>query len=267
MICWIGVNSASNFGENWPWPVRVHALGRFEIVVDGRALRFEGKAQHKPLALLKILVAAGERGQSAGKLIGLLWGSRPDGDGQKSLEITVHRLRKLLGGDLAVRVTDRNVALDARRVWVDAWSLERVLERCVSATESAPPDARSLASDAPVVLGLYRGPFLADDEDAAWQIPLCNRLWGRFQRFVLRLGQHWESSAKWDAECELYKRAVELDPLAESFYRGQMICLQAQGRRAEAIEVFRRCRQSLSIVLGVPPAPETERIYRQLLVS
>jgi len=253
--------------ENWPWPVRVYSLGRFEIVVDERVLRIEGKAQHKPLELLKILVTEGERGQSAGKSIDQVWRSRADGDGQKSLESTIHRLRTLLGHDSAVRVTDCNVALDARKVWVDAWWLERVLARCMSATDGAHPGARSLESSAPVVLGLYRGPFLANVEDAAWQIPLRNRLSGRFQQFVLRLGQHWESCANWKAASDLHSRAVALEPLAESFYRGQMVCLQARGRRAEAIEVFRRCRQSLSIVLGVRPAPATEQIYRQLLVS
>jgi DNA-binding SARP family transcriptional activator len=33
---------------------------------------------------------------------------------------------------------------------------------------------------------------------------------------------------------------------------------QAQGQRAEAIEVFRRCRQMLSVTLGVAPTGETE---------
>ncbi len=253
--------------ETWPWPVRVYTLGRFDIVVEGRLLRFEGKAQRKPIELLKILVAEGEGGKAAGKLIDLLWHDRPDGDGQKSLEITVHRLRKLLGCDSSVRVTDRNVALDPRRVWTDAWSLERILAKFMSPMDGTHADARSLESAAPVILDLYRGPLLVDDDHAIWQIPLRNRLSGRFQRFVLRLGQHWESCADWDRACELYRRAVELDSLAESFYRGQMVCLRAQGRRAEAIEVFRRCRQALSISLGVPPAPETEQVYRELLAS
>ena len=45
-----------------------------------------------------------------------------------------------------------------------------------------------------------------------------------------------------------------------------MTCLQAEGRRAEALEVFRRCRQMLSITLGIAPAPETEALYREMLV-
>jgi two-component SAPR family response regulator len=117
------------------------------------------------------------------------------------------------------------------------------------------------------VLSLYRGHFLAGDADEAWQIPIKNRLAGRFQRFALRLGDYWESRGEWGRAFELYARAVELDPLAETFYRRQMICLRAQGQRAEAIEVFRRCRQMLSVTLGLGPTCETEAVYRQLLAS
>ena len=90
-------------------------------------------------------------------------------------------------------------------------------------------------------------------------------LTGRFHRFVLRLGEHCEHGGQWTRAAALYQHAIELDPLAESFYRRQMICMQAEGRRAEALEVFRRCRQILSVTLGISPAQETESVHRQLL--
>ena len=115
------------------------------------------------------------------------------------------------------------------------------------------------------MLALYRGHFLEGEIEESWQIPTRNRLAGRFQRFVLRVGQHWESRQQWQRACELYERGIELDTLPESFYRRQMICLEAQGQRAEAIDVFRRCRQALSVTLGVAPTAETQAVYRQLL--
>lgn len=33
----------------------------------------------------------------------------------------------------------------------------------------------------------------------------------------------------------LYKQAVDVEPLAEELYRRLMLCLSAQGRRAEAL--------------------------------
>ena len=45
--------------ETWPWPIRIYALGRFEIQRDDQPLQFVGKVQRKPLGLLKAIVAFG----------------------------------------------------------------------------------------------------------------------------------------------------------------------------------------------------------------
>jgi DNA-binding SARP family transcriptional activator len=62
----------------------------------------------------------------------------------------------------------------------------------------------------------------------------------------------------------VYRRALEADNLAESLYRGLMRALAAIGDHAEAMNAFRRCRELLSIVLGVKPSAETERLYREI---
>lgn len=250
---------------NWPWPVAIHTLGRFELRVDGVSLRFEGKAQRKPLELLKIVIAEGERSIAVDRLISLLW-DNPDAGGRKAFDITVHRLRKLLGSEEALEITDRHLQLNTRMVWVDALALDNMLQGLVPTSDN-PPAIGLLEAAAVRVLNLYRGGFLAGDAEAPWQIAARNRFAGRFQRFVQRLGEHWESTAQWSRAAELYQQVIELDPLAESFYRRQMVCLLAQERRAEALELFRRCRQVLSITLALAPSPETEAVYRQLLAT
>jgi two-component SAPR family response regulator len=251
--------------ENWPWPVKIYTLGRFEVLKYGELLRFEGKAQRKPIELAKMLIALGGRDVPANKLIDLLWPEPSASDGQKAFDITMHRLRKLLGCDEALQVTSRSVSLNPQLVWVDVWALERRLAPLIPAVNAALPEIGMLELEATPIMNLYRGHFLPGEIEEPWQIGLKNRLSGRFHRFVLRLGEHWESRQLWPRAAELYQRAIELDPLGETFYRRQMVCLHAQGQRAEAIEVFRRCRQTLSVILGVPPTGETEAVYRQLL--
>jgi DNA-binding SARP family transcriptional activator len=46
-----------------------------------------------------------------------------------------------------------------------------------------------------------------------------------------------------------------------------MRALAATGNHAEAINTFRRCRELLSIVLGVKPSSETERLHREIRAS
>ena len=43
-----------------------------------------------------------------------------------------------------------------------------------------------------------------------------------------------------------------------------MRAFAATGDQAEALNAFRRCRELLSIVLGVKPSPETDHLYREI---
>ncbi len=52
--------------DRWPWQLRIYTLGRFGLIKDGEAMRFTGKIQQKPLALLKALIAFGGREVSEG---------------------------------------------------------------------------------------------------------------------------------------------------------------------------------------------------------
>ena len=248
-----------------PWPIEVHVLGRFDLMKDGKQFGPEGKAQRKPLALLKALVALGGAAVPESKLIEIVWAETLQGDAQTAFHVTVHRLRKLLGHDQAIHVSDRRASLDPKLVWVDLWALDSQLAAVIPVARATVPDGAQLERAAPAILELYRGHFLEGEPDAAWLLPVRNRLNGRFQRYVMRLGEHWEATREWPRAIELYERAVELDPLAEAFYGRLMACLSEQGRRCEAIEVFRRCRQMLSVTLGIKPAESTEAAYRDLL--
>ena len=59
-------------------------------------------------------------------------------------------------------------------------------------------------------------------------------------------------------------KGIEQDTLAEDFYRGLMRCHLALGAPANALRVYRRCRELLSIVLAVAPTAETEALHRKI---
>jgi len=105
-------------GESWPWPVKIHTLGRFSLQVDERPVPCHGKAQQKPLELLKTLIALGGRGIAKERLIDNLW---PDTEGDKALraldttcEETARRQREATElasrADLTLVVGDRESA-------------------------------------------------------------------------------------------------------------------------------------------------------------
>ena len=78
------------------------------------------------------------------------------------------------------------------------------------------------------------------------------------------VGQKLERAGDFASAVDVYRRALETDNLAESLYRGLMRALAATGDRAEAMNAFRRCRELLSIVLGVKPSAETDRLYQEI---
>jgi DNA-binding SARP family transcriptional activator len=45
-----------------------------------------------------------------------------------------------------------------------------------------------------------------------------------------------------------------------------MICWKTVGNRSEAAQAYRRCRQQLDALLGIPPSAETERVYQSVRV-
>jgi DNA-binding SARP family transcriptional activator len=83
----------------------------------------------------------------------------------------------------------------------------------------------------------------------------------------MRLGEELEQREDWSGAIDIYRRGLEADNLAESLYRGLMRALAATGDQAEAANVFRRCRELLSIVLGVKPSAETERLHQQIVAT
>lgn len=85
-----------------------------------------------------------------------------------------------------------------------------------------------------------------------------------FLAAVERLGGHLESRGELEAAAVLYARGTAADPLAETLYRRQMATLHRLGRQAEAVEVYRRCRQLLSVLIGGTPSAETEALRRQI---
>ena len=80
-------------------------------------------------------------------------------------------------------------------------------------------------------------------------------------------GAQLEHDRQWQQAIELYLRGLDADGLTESFYRGLMRCHQSMGRRAEALSVYRRMRQTLSVTLGIKPSPESEALHASLLGS
>ena len=243
--------------EAWPWPVKIHTLGRFEVIIDGKPLEFKGKAPRRIIQLLKFLVACGPGGTSEEKLIDILW---PDSDGDAahdSFSVSLHRLRQILGNEKALLLRDGCPRLDPNICWVDAHAFEELLAQ---EEGGGPGESEHLTEKA---LLLYKGPFLEESSEP-WLISCRERLRHRYLRAIRRRGEQLESAADFEGAANLYEKGLEADPLAEELYRRLMKCYNDAGRRGEAVSSYQRCKKILRSAMGIDPSPETEALHRTI---
>ena len=238
--------------EAWPWPVKIYTLGRFSLLRDGEPVTFAGKAQRRPLDLLKALIALGGRDVPQSRVAEALW---PDADGDSAaaaFDTNVKRLRRLLGRADAVTLSAEKVAVNPRVCWVDAWSFEREVK---TAADDIAATERALSS--------YRGPFLGA-EVQEWSISLRERLQTRFLQGVRAIGANLESAKSWERAASLYERGLAADDLAEEFYQRLMICREQLGQRADALSAYARCERLLQSRLRIVPSAKTRELYERL---
>lgn len=249
--------------EDWPWPVKIYTLGRFELANDGKAVRFSRKVKKRPLAMLKLLIASGGRHVREDQIIDTLW-SESEGDlAHKAFGINLVRLRQLVGAEGAISYQDGLVTLDPHYCWVDVWAFERILGRAEGVIKEG--DRERAIPLMEKAIALYKGTFLADSQDYEWAVLLRERLRSKFLRYTGELGSIYENMGEFNKAIETLKKGIEVDHLAEEFYQRLMACYHRLGRRAEALVIYNNLRKIFSATIGLSPSPQTEAIYKTLL--
>ena len=247
-------------------PLTIFTLGRFTLLVNGVPADYGRKVPKRPLELLKAIIAQGGREVSTSRLTMLLW---PDVDGDKatgSFDTTLHRLRKVLGDDRVLVLKDGKLSLDANFCRVDVWALERLL----GSTKHIMRDAINASQISLMerltesLLGLYQEHFLANEEATSWSVSMRERLRNKFIHHLIEIGRFWESQGRWDQAIECYRKGIDVDDLVEVFYQRLMHCYLRTNRLSEGMAIYRRCCQTLSVILSLQPEPETESLYLAL---
>lgn len=247
--------------NNWPWHVRIKCLGHFELFKIDKPVEFSRKTQKKPVNLIKALIAFGAQDVPDEKLIEAIWPDAEGDAGHKSLTITLHRVRKLLGEDIVITKEGR-LTLDSKRIWTDVRAFEYTLDKFEQALiDNLINEHTHFVEQA---LSLYQGHFLADDLDCHWAIPMREKLRNKFIRCVEKYGTKLELAGKYDKAVYWYQKGLEIDMFAEQFYQRLMYCYEKLGRVSDAIEIYRQCFRILTTNLKVEPSKKTKEIYTGL---
>jgi DNA-binding SARP family transcriptional activator len=245
------------------WSVCIYTLGRFSLLKDGVCLRFEHKAQKRPIELLQTLIALGGRQVHQIQLEDALWSNASGRSAHQSFNMALHRLRHLIGHE-SLRLEEGKLTLDPLLCWVDVWAFERRIHNIEALRQQAatlPAEIYLLIKGA---IDLLQGQFLCHEIEQPWMLPLREKLRHRVQRLFTDLGRCLGREGRCEEAISLYHRALEIDPLAEEFYRHLMICYAALDRHPESLAAYHYCCKALYHQLNAPPSPLTEALLQAI---
>ena len=260
-------------GPSWPWPVRVTTLGEFRLEFKGQPYRPSHKAQDKPIELLKLLIACQALGREFAEkswIVERLWPEADPAGGRKSLDMAISRLRKLLECEDGVVVNEGRVQLSTRHVWIDITPLLRAFADVRVARDDHTTGRSRTAERAAVsvnaVLMHYKGPFFAGEDGPPWLIAGREAIAGVVRHALSTADAILGGAGDTDLipalqRAQLFDQASE--DLARSLMRAHLRC----GQPSEAIAVYRRLRDMLSLLMGLAPSSETEHIRKQALLQ
>ncbi len=246
--------------DRWPWPLALRGFGEFEVLLDDAPLaRGSGKTAQRPLDLLRALVAHGPTPLPVATATQWLWPDADAGAQRKSFDVALLRLRRLLGDARLLHLEGGRLWLDEQWCWSDVGALHALMHRIGSAHGAGLDQLQRWARQ---LLGLMRGPLLAG-EDADWVLAARERYRQRFVVTVAQLAAHMEPIDP-HAGIQLYQRALDVEPLAESLSRRLMRLHAQRGDHAEALRVWRTCSTMLMVSAGMGPSRETQALAAEL---
>ena len=253
-------------GPHWPWSVKVSTLGGFRLDIQGKRYRPTHKAQDKPLELLKLLVTCQALGRAAADKTWIgerLWPDATAENARKSLDMTIARLRRLLGDDETIVANEGRLQLSPDLVWTDIQLLRHALLQAQRRRDEKVAGNKLVMAEAAAtvtaVLQLYEGPYLQDEEGPPWLLAGREAIATAVRQALLTTDLILDGSVD-EMLIPALEKALAADPASEDLARALMRALLRCGRHSEAVQVYRRLRQMLSLLLGIAPSAETDHI-------
>ena len=235
----------------------VRALGPVQIARGTVPLVW---ASAKPRELLLFLLC--HPGGRTREQVGVaFWPEASAEQVRNNFHVTLHRLRKTLGGAEWVTLTNEQYALGSQvAVDFDASRFER---DAAAGSARMKKDGDTTLLEA--TLALYAGDFLEDAVVGDWHLAWRDRLRHKYVDALAALGERHMKAARWSEAADAWRRLVARDQLDERAYRGLMTCHARLGERSQVQQLYRRVERLLQKELEAKPEAETVHLYRRLM--
>ncbi|MFB9903893.1 AfsR/SARP family transcriptional regulator [Allokutzneria oryzae] len=240
---------------------RFRLLGPLEVrTADG----WRGARAAKQRSVLALLLLHANQVVSVDRLVAEVWPEAPPGSAVNAVQVYVHQLRQLLGGPGLV-TRSGGYALDVGPGELDSEHFGGLAARGRAELDRGEHHAAVATVDE--ALRLWRGGALADvpagPTVSAERTRLEELRWSARQTLVdarLGLGHYAEVVG------ELRALTAE-QPLNEAHWARLMTALYGAGRQADALEAYRRARETLVAALAVEPGERLRRRHADILAG
>jgi DNA-binding SARP family transcriptional activator len=235
-------------------------LGPVEVVGPEGLVQLGGPKQRATLA---ILLLNGNRVVSIDRLADELYAGRAPVTAATQVHRQISELRKVLGDEVSLETRTPGYVLHVAGEQLDLRRFERLTEEAGQALARGEGEtAFELQREG---LALWRGPALSDLEHEPFAQVAAQRL---NELLLVALEHRLDAGLALGRHRELVSELGELTaqhPLHEAFVSRLMLALYSSGRQAEALEVYRRTRTTLSDGFGMEPGRELHELEHAIL--
>ena len=252
--------------------LQIQTFGTFRVWCDGEEIDPSAWRREKSLHLLQFLITMRQQAPHLHKeqIIDRLWPDLTLNEGDRDFKVALHNLNKVLEPKRKPRANPRFInrydltyGLNLEEVQIDADAFETFL---AAGNQNMPDNPAKATKSFRAALDLYQGDYIPERRFEDW----CSSERERLQ--VLAMGVMTTVADLLVEEnplesIRLTQHVLNIDPVWENAYRTQMRAYQLQGNRPMAIKTYRRCAETLEEELGIPPLPETDKLYQQILES
>jgi DNA-binding SARP family transcriptional activator len=239
----------------------VLALGPLQVFIGERAVAAAEWGSVRPRELLVYLLLHPE-GRTKGQVGLAFWPDASATQLRNSFHVTLHRLRKTLGGAEWVTLENDRYRVDAALVAeFDALAFERESRDAVRALKRGEMDAVARLESA---LSRYRGDLLDGEPVGDWYMEHRDRLQRMYVDALMLLGARHEAEQRHAKAAEQYGRVLARDELHEDALVALLRCETAQGNRSQALRLYRRFADKMRAELDAAPSEDTVRFAERL---
>jgi predicted ATPase/DNA-binding SARP family transcriptional activator len=253
--------SATVAADPGPQTLRVLALGPLQIFRGDRLLDASAWGSAKPRELLLFLLCHAE-GCTKDQVGLAFWPDASTAQVRNSFHVTLHRLRKALGGvDWIVSTGDRYRVADHVRCEFDAARFEREVPVALRALKRREAGAAARLEE---LLALYRGDFLDGEGMGDWHLERRDHLQRLCVDCLLALGDWLAEQERYVDAAAAFERLLTRDDVNEEGYRRLMLSHARAGARPQALRAYHRLAKVLADELETEPDRATRALFEKL---